>query len=133
MAQRLQNGKGLIMLAVGLMAWFVPGGGYLLLKEKKRAIIIFVTITSIFVLGIYVGSIGVIDPVNQKMWYTTQVMYSPVVTILGSLTISKGYNVFGRPYEIGQIYTSIAGMLNLLCIINSVHLAYSGKAQETGG
>jgi uncharacterized membrane protein YiaA len=111
---------------VGLLAWIVPGAGHYMLKEKKRSVIIFVTIVLIFSIGLYVGSIGVINPVNAKAWYLAQIMNSPMVAALGHLTSTapEKYRVFGRPNEIGQYYTSIAGLLNLLCIVNAVYLAH---------
>ena len=42
------------------------------------------------------------------------------------------YYVFGRPNEIGQIYTSIAGLLNLLCIVNAVHISHMRQIDPTG-
>ena len=112
------------LLIVGLLAWLIPGAGHLVLKEEKRAVIIFATIVLTFCVGLYVGSIGVIDPVGAKPWYAAQIMNSPMVAALGHLTASGGFPVYGRPREIGQIYTSIAGLLNLLCIVNAVYLAH---------
>jgi uncharacterized membrane protein len=123
----------LFLLIVALAGWLAPGGGYLLLKETKRAIIIFVTIVLTFSTGLYVGSIGVIDPVGASPWYLAQIMNSPMVVILGHLTAGGGFPVYGRPSEIGQIYTSIAGLLNLLCIANSVYMAYLRRAVLAGG
>ena len=40
--------KTLFLPVVGLAAWFIPGAGYFLLNEKKRAIIIFITIALTF-------------------------------------------------------------------------------------
>jgi len=120
------------VLFVGLLAWLVPGAGHLVVKEKKRAIIIFVTIALTFCTGLCVGSIGVIDFVRAKPWYVAQIMNSPMVAALGSLTATGVYRVHGWPNEIGQIYTSTAGLLNLLCIVNAVYLAYLGSAQITG-
>ena len=111
------------MLLVGLLAWFIPGAGHWILRERKRAVIILVTISMLFTLGLYVGSVGVIDPVSERLWYTAQMLNSPLVGILGQLSIVSKYESFGKPCEIGQIYTGIAGMLNLLCIINAIHLA----------
>jgi len=116
----------------GLASWIVPGAGYFLLKEKARAIIIFVAIVSIFITGLYIGSIGVVDPVGARMWYLTQIMTSPVVAAIGYVSAGGEYPVYGRPSEIGQIYTAVAGLLNLLCIINSAYLAYAGRV-ESGG
>ena len=133
MAQRSKEGHIAFLLIVGLIGWFVPGGGHLVLKEKKHAVIIFVTIALTFATGIYIGSIGVINPVGAKPWYVAQIMNSPAVAAIGRMTASGDYPVFGRPNEIGQIYTSIAGLLNLLCVVNAVywaHLRRTGPAGE---
>jgi len=121
------------LLVVGLLSWLVPGAGYFLLKEKKRAIIVLATIVLTFCTGLYVGSIGVIDPVGAKSWYVAQIMNSPMVAVLGHLTAGGAYPVYGRPNEIGQIYTSTAGLLNLLCIINAVYLAHLRRTEAAGG
>ncbi len=125
----------LFMLIVGLLAWLVPGAGHFVLKEKKRAIIIFATIVLTFCAGLYVGSIGVIDLVGITPWYVVlaQVMNSPMVAVLGRLTAHGAYPVYSQPNEIGQIYTSTAGLLNLLCIVNAVYLAHLCSAETAGG
>jgi hypothetical protein len=123
----------LFLLIVGLLAWLVPGGGHFLLKEKKRSIIIFVTIVLTFFTGLYIGSIGVINPGVAKPWYIAQIMNSPMVDLLRRLTAAGDYPVYGRPNEIGQIYTSIAGLLNLLCIVNAVYLAHLRRIETGGG
>ena len=133
MAQRSREGHIAFLLIVGLVGWLVPGGGHLMINEKKHAIIIFVTIALTFAAGLYIGSIGVINPVGAKPWYVAQIMNSPAVAALGRITSTGNYPVFGRPNEIGQIYTSIAGLLNLLCIVNAVywaHLRRTGNAGE---
>ena len=122
----------LFLLIVGLLGWLLPGAGHFLLKQKKRAIIIFATITLTFCAGIYVGSIGIIDPIGAKPWYVAQIMNSPMVAVLGHLTAGGGFPVYGRPNEIGQIYTSIAGLLNLLCIVNAVYLAHLCRTKPDG-
>jgi len=122
----------LFLLIVGLLGWLVPGAGHFLLKEKIRAIIIFATITLTFCTGLYVGSIGVIDPIGAKPWYVAQIMNSPMVAVLGHLTAGGGFPVYGKPNEIGQIYTSVAGLLNLLCIVNAVYWAHLQRIEPAG-
>jgi len=128
-----QQNHNLFPLTVGIFSWLVPGGGYFLLREKKRAIIICVTIFLTFCMGLYIGSIGVVDPVKSKPWYAAQILTSPLVLFLGRYTSAGGFPVYGRPNEIGQIYTSIAGLLNLLCITNCVCLAHLVKIKKAGG
>ena len=131
--KRAATDRSLLLLTVGLAGWFVPGGGYFLLGEKRRSVIIFVTIVLTFFAGLYIGSIGVVDPVGAKLWYIAQIMTSPAVAILGHATAAGDYPVYGRPNEIGQIYTSIAGLLNLLCIASAVYLAYQrGPTHKAG-
>jgi hypothetical protein len=97
--------------------------------------VIFVCIAALFFLGLWVGSIGVIDPIEQGLWYISQMVVSPAVAILGYINSPVGaskvppYQVNGRPMDIGQIYTFTAGMLNLLCIVHAMYVTYSGKLQ----
>ena len=131
-APRSKENHTLFLLTVGLLAWLVPGAGHLMINQKKHAIIIFATIILTFSAGLYVGSIGVINPVGAKPWYVAQIMNSPMVAFLGYLSKTGDYAVFGRPSEIGQIYTSIAGLLNLLCIVNAIYLAHLQKTETAG-
>ena len=110
-----------------------PGAGHFILRERTRAVLIFVTITALFTAGLYVGSIGVIDSVNQRPWYVGQMLTSPLVSLIARMNPSIGgmpsYPSYGKPFEIGQIYTTIAGMLNILCVVNAIYMSYTGKQQ----
>ena len=149
MTKGAKNKDVFFLAVVGLAAWAIPGGGYFLLGQIRRALVVSVTILLTFGAGLYIGSIGVIDSVGAKPWYIAQVMNSPAVILLGNHVARanagagrqtnqqnpskalSGYPVFGRANEMGQIYTSIAGLLNLLCIVNAVYLAHVGRqAQE---
>lgn len=122
----------LFLVIVAVLAWAVPGAGHFVIKERKRAVIIFFTITLTFLTGLYVGSVGVIDPVGAWPWYVAQMMTSPAVGMLGQITKTGQYSSYGKPADIGQIYTSIAGMLNLLCVISAVYMAYAGRGEIIG-
>jgi TM2 domain-containing membrane protein YozV len=133
MTARLRENQIVLLIFVALLSWFVPGAGYFWLKERKRAIIVFTAIAITFWLGIYIGSIGVIDPVLAKSWYAAQIINSPMVALLGHVSAGGNFPVYGKPNEIGQIYTSVSGLLNLLCIVNAVHLAHVRWARQSGG
>jgi hypothetical protein len=124
MAPSWKDNHALYLITIGLLAWLVPGAGHYALNEHRRAIVIGVVIVLTFLVGLYVGSVGVIDPVGAKPWYAAQIMNSPVIFLLGRISATKNFPVYGRPNEIGQIYTSIAGLLNLLCIVNAIYLAH---------
>lgn len=132
MATSSRESRIIFLFIVGLLAWCVPGAGHFILKDRRHAVIIFVTIAAAFCIGIYIGSIGVINPVGAKPWYVAQLMNSPIVLVLGHMVKTGNYPVYGRPSEIGQIYTSIAGLLNLLCIVNAIYWAYLRKTESAG-
>ncbi len=138
MSTKSKVDHGLLLIVVGLAAWALPGGGHFIIKERKRAIIIFVTITLTFLTGLYIGSIAVIDRVGAKPWYAAQIMTSPVVGLIANLTETSvtddgpRYVSYGRPHDVGQIYTSVAGMLNLLCIISAVYMTWCGRGEMIG-
>jgi len=126
-----KDNHALFLIIVGLLAWLVPGAGHFALNQRRRAAVICVMILLTFLVGLYVGSVGVIDPVGAKPWYAAQVMNSPVVVLLGRISTAGDYPVYARPNEIGQIYTSIAGLLNLLCIVNAIYLAHLQGVEGT--
>ena len=128
-----KNNNVLTLIVIAVLGWLVPGGGYFYMRQNFRAIVSFVVIAGIFVLGIYLGSIAVVDPVGAKIWYLAQILTSPAVGIIGHVTAGGGYYSYGRPGEFGQLYTTIAGLLNLFCIVNSVYLAHSGTTQMEEG
>ncbi len=116
-----------LTVLAGIIAWWVPGGGHWLIGERKRAIIIFVSLSFAFAVGLFIGSMAVIE----KPWIYAQILFSPIVMYLNYLSSSVLHlDSFGRPREIGEIYTGIAGMMNLLCIVNAMYLAHcKGKSE----
>ncbi len=132
----------LFLVVIGALAWLVPGAGHFALGERKRGVLIFVVLALTFVTGLYVGSIGVVDPVNARPWFAAQLMNSPAVLLVGDRVADAyrlarqrndpklAYIVYGRAGEVGQIYTSIAGLLNLLCVVNAIYSAHLRAIEE---
>lgn len=120
------------LFLVGIGAWAVPGGGHFLIGQRKHALILFLTITLTFLTGLYIGSIGIIDSVGAKPWYLAQLLTSPVVGVIGQIAQKGYYPVAGHPQDYAQIYTALAGLLNLLCILNAVYRAYTGIGEKIG-
>lgn len=123
----------LFLVIVGVSAWAIPGAGHLLIRERKRAVIICVTVLGLFATGLYIGSLGVLEPV-QTAWYifVGQMLTTPAVGLLTDIAQKSGYVSYGRPADVGLIYTIIAGLLNLLCISNAVYMAYTGRGRLIG-
>jgi hypothetical protein len=123
----LKMPKWVFTIFAGILAWWIPGAGHWLIGERKRAVIIFVALMFAFTLGLCIGSMAVIE----KPWYYAQILFSPMVAYLEHLNRSVLHlDSFGRPREIGEIYTGIAGMMNLLCIVNAMYLAHCKEVKS---
>jgi hypothetical protein len=189
---------------VALAGWLIPGAGYWLIGHRLRGSVVGVTIIILFVFGILLGGIRVIDvpgyddqgyapyvryerrrpppnrnvapqdlPVREyktihptdeaasddwqpvsdwkwtlrahllpevanKPWFVGQILSGPIcllaayVSLDASHPISPGGAVSAIPRshariaEIGTLYTAVAGMLNLLAIIDAAYRAGQG-------
>jgi hypothetical protein len=114
------------LVLVGVAGWWIPGAGHWIIGRPKRAALIFFSIVFAFVLGIWLGSIAVIE----TPWFWAQILNSPAVAYLSHVSKVFGLVSYGKPRELGEIYTGIAGMLNLLCIVNAVYLAHCDTIKE---
>ena len=182
--------------AVVVLAWLIPGGGYFLIGQRARAVTAGVAIIALFLAGIAVGGIRIMDPpgwgqygymtqlvqrfdrrqqqledeytriepsspdeqrdpteddrdqpagpallhqpmaeLADKPWYVGQILCGPITLAASAVSVSAAHPSAGAPeqetwpsshsrsWEIGALYTAVAGMLNLLVIIDSAHRA----------
>lgn len=109
-----------------------------MIGQRARALVVGITILLIFLAGLAIGGIRVIDApagytfplILQKPWFIGQVLAGPVTLI--SNFIANHWGSTGAPFshariwEIGTLYTAIAGMLNLMAIIDSSYRSANG-------
>jgi hypothetical protein len=133
---------------VALAGWLVPGAGYWLIGQRARALVCGATILVVFVMGILISGVRVVqapdmtgpgNPIQRvltKPWFIGQALAGPVgiATAYASdqLAHSAAYGKVeakARLAEIGTLYTAVAGMLNLLTIIDAAHRAADGSTR----
>lgn len=61
------------MLAL-VLAWVVPGLGHMVIGQKARGVVFFVTIHLLFAAGMLIGGIRAINPPEQPIWTYTQML-----------------------------------------------------------
>jgi len=130
-------------VAAVVAAWVLPGLGHIILGERARGLVIMVTLASLYFAGLLLGGIDVIDRKEDKLWYAGQVLAGPVTIALDMQnqklkTRARAQledRVFpeaqppdfarlpyirsvGRVNELGTLYCALAGMLNLLVIVD---------------
>lgn len=132
----------------GLLAWIVPGLGHAFLGDMRRSIILFVVITGTFWAGIYIGSVqGTVAPASRKLWFVAQLAsggnaltayalhraVDPESAKLPQLSPQQNWVAA----EVGVHYTGVAGLLNLLVVLDAIARAdrreEDGVAIERGG
>ncbi len=122
--------KSIPMIFIGIIAWLIPGAGHWMLGKKNRAIVIFVSIIILFFTGIYIGGNSLVNVTYAKLWYIAQIFTGLPCLIM----TSKEQLGFGKGIDLGQLYTSCAGLLNLMCVIDAIIPPESGtnknKAKE---
>ena len=156
--------------AVALGGWLLPGLGYFLMGERARGLIAGITILLLYLGGIFVGGIRVIDvpgyrdsysvrpddtgstrrvllpdgrwtltarPIPtllEKPWYLGQFMAGPVNLFASYASISAGQRQIPKSTahmaEYGTLYCAVAGLLNLLIIIDATSRAMTPDPRE---
>lgn len=123
-------------IASAVAGWFVPGLGHLLIGEKQRGVILLVAIGSLWLAGTLMGGVTVFDWQQHRLWFLGQMLIAPSCVVLyvhDNLHNRIGGEpkptdtpplytpAFGRTHEQGLLYTSLAGLLNLLAIVDVLY------------
>lgn len=110
-----------------LMAWLVPGLGHWLLGERARGAVFFVVICVTFWAGVAVGGVrSTVTPKENGAWIAAQLCAGPqavAAMYLGKRDLTLNGNRHKAPWpasNISVVYAGIAGLLNLLVIIDTL-------------
>lgn len=131
-----------------VMAVAAPGLGYLYFGDRRRAAAVFLSITGLFGAGVYIGGIDCVDSVEDRWWFLVQALNGPLAFAVDwvhqtqfkveyhgasgpmritpppasarmpgapAQTLTKS---LGKVNEAGTLYTAMAGMVNLIAIID---------------
>lgn len=104
----------------GLLAWLVPGAGHWYLGHRSRGGVIFAAVCITFLLGITLSGLEMIDPQNAKAWFCAQLLCGTptLISLLVQDPTTTINEIYGRGVDLGQVYAGVAGLLNLLCILD---------------
>jgi hypothetical protein len=117
------------MVIAALATWLLPGLGHLLIGERTRGIIFLVVITLTFWTGVAIGGVkNTVSPQDRTLWFAGQICaggHSLAALTWSSTmgepkpgTFSADLIGYGRTEEVSVVYTAIAGMLNILIILD---------------
>ncbi len=114
-----------------ILSWLVPGAGHFLLGYRTHAAIAFVVITATFWSGVAIGSVqGTVAPNSRKLWFMAQLGsggHALAATALHRFADPPSFastrqttSAHWLSAEVGVHYTGVAGLLNLLLIIDAI-------------
>ncbi len=147
-------------LPAAVAAWLIPGLGHILAGHPKRGAILMVFIGGLWLVGLLVGGISVVHSRSAdgtlRPWYLGQALIAPSIAVEYTHDKLRARNegndpspydttipyqpAYGRAAEIGTLYTALAGLLNLLAIIDiayreprsTEHVLPLGAGETTG-
>lgn len=117
-----------------LAGWLIPGLGHWLLGQRRRGLIVGLSILALWAAGLLIGGIGVIHRVQNPAWFIGQATIGPSLAIDLYRANLDAHNPaprpgrknayepsFGRMNELGILYTTLAGLLNVLAVIDVIY------------
>lgn len=121
--------------------WFVPGLGHLLVNQKAKAAIIGITIMLTWLGGLLIGGISSINRTEHPFWFGGQVLVAPSLLVdlyRGLGPVPKPHQPghytpsLGRLNEMGTLLTTMAGLLNLLAIVDVAYRQERSPGRQAG-
>lgn len=136
-----------------VLCWLVPGLGYARIGEKTRGILIFAGMALLWVSGLLIGGVDAVDSKEDRLWFAAQSGSGPIAFIVSAVneqvlkTGSVGsmldkpngrkntagprqlnsFKSVGRNNEYGILFTALAGLMNLVSLID---VGFRAPAQE---
>jgi hypothetical protein len=125
-AQDTQSGW-LVLLC--LASWATPGAGHLWLGRKSKGLVFLVALPAMFAIGI--GLHGRLFPFDMSEWLVCLAAIADVgigvpYFIAAALGFGAG-DVRAVTYEYGNAFLIVAGLLNLLVVVDVYDVALGRK------
>jgi hypothetical protein len=120
-------------LSAVALAWFIPGGGHLLLKRSGRGLVIAGCVTAMFLLGLMMRG-ALFKPMGGDL-LTTVIYYGGFIGnamsgVLYFLAVGLGYSqpdAAGHSIDYGTKFLVAAGLLNVLGMVDAYEIATGQK------
>ncbi|MHC4600262.1 MAG: DUF6677 family protein [Planctomycetota bacterium] len=102
-----------------ILAFLLPGGGHLYGGRFGKALFFFVLIMSTFFAGLLLSNFRAVSLKDQPYWFLGQVFTG--LPALASAVFSPDWRSvrLGAAFEAGTLYTTVAGLMNLLVVLDA--------------
>jgi len=134
-----ETGGESLQIGPGILAIVLPGLGHAALGKGRRGAYVAIGVLGLFFGGVLIGGVDSIDRRNDTWWFVGQALVGPVAfgvdwanhSLSGndpSATAGEGWIEASPPSrvrsiahanEMGMLFATIAGMLNLIAVIDA--------------
>jgi hypothetical protein len=114
-----------------IAAWCVPGAGHFLVGRVRKALVFFVVLTGMFVLGLrFGGGLFPFEVAEPLVFLGAAAQWAVLVPRVLALLLGAGAGtVIAITYEYGNAFLIVAGLLNILVALDASDEARGAKAK----
>jgi hypothetical protein len=129
--------------SAAILAWLWPGMGHIHLGERKRGFLVMFGVLFIFLGGVLIGGLDVVDRKDDRLWFLAQVLCGPIAIAADTanqrilkpmpgnwvdryeegdpqVTRQLHRKSLGHVNEMGTLYCALAGLMNLVAILDAL-------------
>lgn len=115
-----------------LLAWLLPGAGHAVMGRWRKGLFFMAILSATYLFGLWIVGFRSVSFDENPFYYVGQ--YGSGLTLVMSKTVASGKS-FPRPeltpswYDPGLLYVCVAGLLNLVLMLNVLELRPSGTPE----
>jgi hypothetical protein len=120
-----------------MLAWLWPGLGHIALGEKRRGSLIMFGVLFLVFSGLLIGGVDSVDRREERLWFLAQGLCGPIV--FAADFVNQNYvrtrpqeehrfRGLARVHEMGTLFIALAGLMNLVVILDALHFAPRGNS-----
>jgi hypothetical protein len=145
--------QGQFTPSAAILAWLWPGLGHIHLGQRTRGLLVMFGVLFLFLGGVLIGSLDVIDRKDDRLWFLAQVLCGPIAIAAdfanqnmlkpasgnlldryerGDAEVARHVRrkSLGHVNEMGTLYCALAGLMNLVVILDA--LQHRQRRSEPG-
>lgn len=115
--------------------WLVPGGGHFFLGRRTQGVVFFLAITATFLLGMFLTDFRNVSPSRHPFYFLAHILnggetIAASVLTSGLVEEEVPRHLGMRTGDIGTLYSAVAGLLNVIVMMDAFGIAAGIRPKE---
>lgn len=107
-----------------LLTWIAPGLGHHYLGRKSKAILFFALVTFLYVFGMWLAGFRNVSLQRHQIYFLAEIPYGGATLLASLLTQNLRVEAFNPLHDVGLLFTSVAGLLNVIVMVDIYETLY---------